>query len=496
MFAMKWRQHLGLAEDPFTCEDADKDVILAGVDTAATHSGFDRIFGNPRVPAPGIVFGEKGSGKSALRLTMARRLEEYNEANEGERVFLVEYVDFNGYLEEFRRAQGLREDGPRAVQEVVRRWRIADHLDCILSLGVTKLFDELVVGQRKIRTLSRKQILDVSLFTALYYNSPQLTGAEAHRKLRPLVGAGSMRGVLRWLALGTLALAGIALFCMPLFFSGAAAHPLLWHVLGGGLCAGTVLWAAFTRACEAAVARRAVKSIRVLPRDGAPLADFLKSLPRRQRQEFVLPRGSDEDLRYTLLRRFLGLLKEVGYQGLYVLLDRIDEPSLLSGNAEAMRAFVEKLLDIKLLQYPQVGIKMFLPIELDAIYRNAAPEQLKRMRLDKSNLIPDLRWTGQELFEIANQRVQACKRPGSSLGHLADLFEEGFDFGHLRETLAALGTPRYAFGFFASLFTEHVRDLPGELAPEDPRWRVGRAVFDIVRSGWLQQSGLLRRVLN
>ena len=75
MFAHTWRRHWGLDEDPFVQEDADKDPVLARVPLEAVHSSFDRLYGSPDTPGPGIVFGEKGSGKSGLRLAMRRRLE-------------------------------------------------------------------------------------------------------------------------------------------------------------------------------------------------------------------------------------------------------------------------------------------------------------------------------------------------------------------------------------------------------------------------------------
>ena len=106
----------------------------------------------------------------------------------------------------------------------------------------------------------------------------------------------------------------------------------------------------------------------------------------------------------------MDLLETQGYRGLYVLMDRVDEPSLLSVSEELMRQFVERLLDIKLLQYPRLGLKLFLPIEMDTIHRNAAPEQLKHMRLDKSNLIEQLKWSGQELYEIASHAC-GCAKP-------------------------------------------------------------------------------------
>ena len=85
MFPHTWRHHWALDEDPFVQEDADKDTVLARLPIEAVHSSFDRLYGTPDSPAPGIVFGEKGSGKSSLRLAMKRRLA-------SESAFVVEYI--------------------------------------------------------------------------------------------------------------------------------------------------------------------------------------------------------------------------------------------------------------------------------------------------------------------------------------------------------------------------------------------------------------------
>ena len=66
----------------------------------------------------------------------------------------------------------------------------------------------------------------------------------------------------------------------------------------------------------------------------------------------------------------------------------------------------------------------------------------------------------------------------------------------MHETLHELGTPRHAFGFLSALFTEHARDLPEDLDPDAPEWRVGRSHFDVVRAAWIDRSRVLRRVMN
>jgi len=499
MFTQKWREYWGLSEDPFTCEDADKDLILTEVDASAVHWSFDRMYGNPRMPAPAIVFGEKGSGKSALRLMIKRRIDGFNQAHPGEKVFHIEYIDFNPYIENFRRASGLRGDDAKSAGEAVSRWKISDHIDGILSLGVTKLVDEILASSGKPAKLSHKQKLSLLLLTALYYHSEKRTGVEALQRLKKHYGFHSLRSFRRGVinCFGTVLGAAIALFPFcPKFPFESARMAKLSYLLGAAIVAA--VWGIYflVKTSVRAQAVRAGRSVKILPHDTINLANILKGLSPKERREFVLPRGSDASSRYHLLDQFMGIMEVYGYNGLYVMLDRIDEPSLLSSRVDLMRPFIEKLLDIKFLQYPKLGLKLFLPIELDEIHRNASPEQLKRMRLDKSNLISELKWSGQELYEIANQRLLSCQKSSSSKHHLSELFAEEFDFNHLRDALTMMGTPRYAFGFFSSLFTDYVKDLPNDLPEGDPRWKITPAFFEVVKASWIDRSGVLRRVLN
>ncbi|MFT7663583.1 MAG: hypothetical protein ACI87A_001810, partial [Planctomycetota bacterium] len=126
----------------------------------------------------------------------------------------------------------------------------------------------------------------------------------------------------------------------------------------------------------------------------------------------------------------------------------------------------------------------------------ASPTDLKSMRLDKSNLIPELKWGGQELYEIANKRLQACLRSGSSLKSLSGLFKDELDLDYLRGTLQVLGTPRYCFGFLSAVIMAHVKELPCDLDKDDERWRIPRSRFDVERAAWIDRTGLLRRTMN
>ncbi|MGC9328284.1 MAG: hypothetical protein ACP5I1_11665 [Candidatus Hinthialibacter sp.] len=496
MFTQKWRNHWGLAEDPFNCEDADKDIILSSLDSSIVHWSFDRLYGNPHMAAPAIAFGEKGSGKSALRLMTRRRLEKFNEENPQEKIFLIDYIDFNPFLSRFRRAISARADDRQAAQDVVKRWKISDHLDAILSLGVTQFIDQILETNSVKKDMTRKQKMYLMLLTSLYYDSDRKTTSEAMQQIRKLIRYFSWRPILKWISIAILSLVSIAVALIPWFTGMESMFNKLFYILGALGLLGTWGWWAWDSISARTQSAWASRSVKILTRNSSNLSSMLAKVTRKERKEFVLPNGVDESSRYLLLERFIDLLETYGYKGVYVLIDRVDEPSLLSISDGLMRQFIEKLLDIKLLQYPRLGLKLFLPIEMDAIHRNASAEQLKHMRLDKSNLIPELKWSGQELYEIANQRLNACKDSETKDVSLGDMFEEGFDFVYLKDTLSNLGTPRYAFGFLATLISEYVKELPNDLPEDDKRWKISRSHFDVVRALWIDRSGVLRRVLN
>ena len=140
------------------------------------HPAWNKFFGSPADPSTALVFGEKGSGKTALRLQANAELEAYNQANPNERVFVISYDDFNPYLDHYRAAIQAT-----SMDEVLAKWRLQDHMDAILSLGVTKLVDLLTTEKVDLSVLSLDQRRDLLLLAALYDAS---TG-------EPIAGAGA-----------------------------------------------------------------------------------------------------------------------------------------------------------------------------------------------------------------------------------------------------------------------------------------------------------------
>src|SRR5690606_33623996 len=113
-------------------------------------------------------------------------------------------------------------------------------------------------------------------------------------------------------------------------------------------------------------------------------------------------RAQRSDDRYALLAKLQGVSAALGFPSIVVLVDRVDEPYLINGSAELMRALVWPLLDNKLLKHPGVGLKLLLPDDLVGFLDREDRDFHQRARLDKQNLIRSLAWTGQSLWDLTN----------------------------------------------------------------------------------------------
>ena len=115
-----------------------------------------------------------------------------------------------------------------------------------------------------------------------------------------------------------------------------------------------------------------------------------------------------------MLLKLQGLLKTLGYRGIVVLVDRVDEPHLINGSAELMKSLVWPMLDNKFLKHPGLGIKLMLPIELTRFIDREERDFYQRARLDKQNMIPSFEWSGEALYDVTNARIRACAAPGET----------------------------------------------------------------------------------
>jgi hypothetical protein len=177
MKIQQFLEHHGITTNPFADEDAQTDLVFKGhCIHSIYHPTWDKIYGDPSEPATSVVFGEKGSGKTAIRLQIARHLDDYNAEHPDSQAFVVQYDDFNPFLDRFRDTIFGRRR--RRADKALGQWRLWDHMDAILSLAVTQLVDRVLEVKQarhpaardeplKIKSLDSSQIRDVMLLALL-----------------------------------------------------------------------------------------------------------------------------------------------------------------------------------------------------------------------------------------------------------------------------------------------------------------------------------------
>jgi hypothetical protein len=471
-------EHHGIASNPFADEDAQTDLVFKGYCIRNTyHPAWDKIYGDPSEPATSVVFGEKGSGKTAIRLQITRRLADYNADHPDGQVFVIQYDDFNPFLDRFRDRFSARQR--RRSERVLGQWRLWDHIDAVLSLGVTQLVDR-ILGVKQARhpaardeplpveSLDAAQKRDVLLLAACYDQStaenPEQRWHHLRRKLRFPIWRSR-----RELAIGIAATLAVVLFFgwwNPSLFR----HIWLYLLIAAGWAPWAWQWLKWFRR-----ARGIVGSARVLNQDPRLLRRLLLNFPAGELVGQPLPTSQRTDDRYELLAKLQGVLRSMRFEGILVLVDRVDEPYLINGSTELMQALLWPMLDNKFLKHPGLGVKLLLPIELERLIDRQERDFHQRARLDKQNLIRSLAWTGQSLYDLANARVKACAADGKS-PVLTELFETSINDRRLKDAFATLRVPRHLFKFLYRLFTAHCNAH----SDEEPVWQISGATFESV----------------
>src|SRR3954454_898953 len=471
-------RHHGIAGNPFSEEDAQTDTVFKRECLATIHHpAWDKFFGSPADPSTALVFGEKGSGKTALRLQAVAELEKYNKEHPNERVFIISYDDFNPYLDHFRTAVRARD-----AAQALTRWRLQDHMDAILAQGVTKLIDLLSTEKIDLSTLSVDQRRDLLLLAALY---DQSTGEPIDRRWDRLRRRSGFRPLWnrRDLQIGFGTTLVVAL--LLLVFPGLRELRILpWFLLP--IVAGWLYWG--WRLARAEWDARGIRrSLRVLSRDPSALRwELLWSQPSElggQPLPTSAKTGGEE--RYELLRKFQGVLKTLGYAGIIVLIDRVDEPQQIEGDPRKMRALIWPLLDHKFLRHPGIGVKLLLPIELAYYLEKEDKEFYDRARPDKLNMIKPLRWTGPSLYDLASDRLRACAVSPSENGsnpRLREFVDEAVSDDALKDALGHLRTPRQLFKFLHRLLEDHCH----RHTEDAPRWTIDSDTFRTTYNGHIR----------
>ena len=468
--------HYGITENPFAQEDAGSDrVFLEHCLDGVHHAAWDKIYGDPRAPATSVVFGEQGSGKTAIRLQIRAKLEEFNRQQPRQRAFFIEYDDFNPYLDSFRERLSTRQRKP---EKALQNWRLWDHMDAILTLATTRLADAIRNGPERtdeahrvtadeLANLNHVQKRDLLLLAACYDNNREYSPVRRWTSLRSRLGFSTWK---TWWdrALGLCGtIATIFLVCwfsedgwkglfqwwVPLV-ALAGWLPFLWHQLRLTL-----------------YALRIKRQIRIFDHQASALRKILSRFERAELVGQPLPTKARGDDRYELLRKLQSTLKSLGFASIVVLVDRVDEPHLVNGSPEKIRDLVWPMFDNKFLKHPDMAFKLLLPEAVAGYLQREEQEFYERSRLDKQNLVPSLNWTGQGLYDVANDRIRACaklaegRKPG-----IQELFEPAVSEAELIGVFDRLRAPRHLFKFLYRLLVDHC----SKYTEDHPEWQIKR----------------------
>src|SRR5262249_55556849 len=82
-------------------------------------------------------------------------------------------------------------------------------------------------------------------------------------------------------------------------------------------------------------------------------------------------------------------------------------------------------------------------------------------------------WTGEALFDIANARLRACAKEGST-PKLADFFDPGVTQSRLIDAFRSLRVPRRLFKFLYTLIAAHCNAH----TDASPAWTISPSLFE------------------
>ncbi|HMB06216.1 MAG TPA: hypothetical protein VKP69_21090, partial [Isosphaeraceae bacterium] len=364
--------------------------------------------------------------------------------------------------------------------ELLRKFQAV--LNTLGYSGIIVLIDLLNTERVDLSALTLDQRRDLLLLAALY---DQSIGEPIERRwdrlrrrsgFRPLWSRRDLQ-----IGFGTTLL----IIVLLLIFPGLRAWSVLpWLLLP--IVLGWLYWG-WRLARAEWFARDIRKGLRVLSRDPAALRWELLWFQPNELGGQPLPtaaRTGDEE-RYELLRKFQAVLATLGFKGIIVLIDRVDEPQQIEGDPRKMRALIWPLLDHKFLRHPGIGVKLLLPIELAYYLEKEDREFYDRARPDKLNLIKPLRWTGPSLYDLAGDRLRACAGDPSTDGEgprLRQLIDESISDDSLKDALGNLRTPRQLFKFLHRLMEEHCH----RHTEDSPRWSIDADTFRTTYSSYMR----------
>ena len=496
MIADTFFHHHGLTDNPFAAEEARLDPVFNRLDRGATdHPDFPKILGQIDQPSTSVVFGEKGSGKTAIRLHMGRKINQHNQSSDAP-VLAVAYDDLNPVLD--RLLQRRRQD----TEAMLKHFRLEDHQDAILARALTKLTSS-ILGQSdqtpepvpkldwagKLRKLSKQTRIDLAVLAALYDEPGSGSPLPRFKKLRRKLKLGLYLPLWWVLTKATVMSVATAALYVTWRLTDDPAGWMLPAVIVG-LLGALALWGHWVYHFGKLHlrSRRAVKEMPAVTRSVKDLRAMLEMFRPSQLAGQPIPQPARPnqalgDTRYQLFRRFVSALAELGFAGMIIFVDRMDEPTLVHGDTARMKAITWPMFDNKFLKQDRVGLKLLLPLELRYEVNRESASFFQEARLDKQNLIDRLEWSGPTLYDLCNQRLAACYAgdhdggSGNPPPTLRQLFTEDVSRDMIIDALDQMHQLRDAFKFLYAVIQEHCKLVPAD----QPEFKIARLTLESVR---------------
>ncbi|MDO5582244.1 MAG: hypothetical protein Q4G69_14040, partial [Planctomycetia bacterium] len=488
-------RHYGLETNPFSEEDAQTDPVFKdSCIKTMRHPSWDKLYGNPQEPSTALVFGEKGSGKTALRLQMIYELKQFNADHPDFRPFVIDYSDMNPFLDQFRN----RFSRGRKISKVFHKIQLQDHLDAILSLGITQFVDRALKPTEcnypaavdphpiDLSKLTAAQSRDLLSLAAAY---DQCREESPYSRFKRLIGKshGSFWKslFLSWRDFGIGIFGSAAILTVFTHFKWyQSTSSYQWFLLFLIIAWGPYLWKLFCRFWRTSSVSRTLRMIR--PDKRELFASLMRLLPEDY-SSLTLPMQGSTENRYNLLSRFIAILNNTGFNGIIVLFDKVDEPYLINGSPDLMKEVIWPLMDNKLLKHEKLGLKFLLPIELYRFMEKESKDFNEKARLDKQNVIPSLSWSGEALFDLVNARMKACIDDEKTVSIL-DFFD-GVDRHRLIDTFGQLRVPRHLFKFLYRLLMKHAESWSEDV----PSWKITAKDFESTLALYLRDREVAER---
>lgn len=403
----EWLQVWQFEHNPFVIFDADRDPYLqtAMVENTSLRS----VLLHLEKPTPYVIFAIRGAGKSSMRIDTERYLRQFRD-----KVLVIEHTEFNELLSEVSRPRklaleysakknGLGRIFLRKKEELLPRENkisLDDHLDYLLKLGIEELYNNICEANKEDMLKDNREYAEKFIqLTALYYSPSDLSSKVITlRRLMEICGHKKRNS----------------------FFMSKQSKMLAGEI--------------YTHIRGVPVSVEGM--FKIIQEIGPGLFEF-----------HGIPRTTEN--RFTLLKSFMELVRYFGLSGVYLLVDRVDEPTSIKGDPEKMRELVTPILDDQLFQIDHLGIILFLPYELHDLK--------KYYRADRIKTISSISWSPDNMIRLIEKRMNTSQRPGSPPLKLADIFEE--DGESKAQFIVRQLTPRNAFRLLSIVIEEHCQTV-------------------------------------